>query len=63
MKDNEYYHLVKELADVKDLLAEVLRRLGKLEYSGFIEYGNKYSATNSEKIVKVTLSRDVKDDE
>ena len=63
MKDNDYYHLVKQLAEIKDLLSEVLRRLGKLEYSGYIEYGDKYHVGRSEKLVKVTLNRDTNDDE
>ncbi len=39
MKESkEYYKLLKEFNEVKDLLSEVLRRLGKLEYSDtFIE--------------------------
>ena len=61
MKDNDYYHLVKQLAEVKDLLSEVLRRLGKLEYSGTVHYGNKYHATSSEKQITVSLYRDKKE--
>ena len=61
MKDNDYYHLVKQLAEVKDLLGEVLRRLGKLEYSGFVEFGDKYHIGRSEKHIKVTLQRDKKE--
>ncbi len=31
MKESrEYYHILKQLSEVKDLLGEVLRRLGKL---------------------------------
>ena len=69
MKDNDYYptsvvtnNLVKQLAEVKDLLAEILRRLGKLEYSGVINWGDRYTASTSEKIIKVTLNRETDDD-
>jgi hypothetical protein len=61
MKDNDYFHLVKQLAEVKDLLSEVLRRLGKLEYSGTVQYGNKYHATSSEKQITVSLRRNKKE--
>ena len=50
-------HLVKQLAEVKDLLSEVLRRLGKLEYSGTGQYGDKYHATSSKKQITVSLRR------
>ena len=54
-------HLVTQLAEVKDLLGEVLRRLGKLEYSGTVQYGNKYHATSSEKQITVSLRRKKKE--
>ena len=61
MKDNDYYHLIKQLSEVKDLLGEVLKRLGKLEYSGFVEYGDSYHSSQSKKYIKVTLNRDKKE--
>ena len=36
-RDRDYYTLKKDIEEVKDLLGEVLRRLGNLEYSGKIE--------------------------
>jgi hypothetical protein len=54
-------HLVTQLAEVKDLLGEVLRRLGKLEYSGTVQYGNKYHATSKEKQITVSLRRKKKE--
>ena len=61
MKDNDYYHLVKQLAEVKDLLGEVLRRLGTMEYSGTVQYGDPYHASQAKKYIKVTLNRDKKE--
>ena len=62
MKDNDYFHLVKQLAEVKDLLSEVLRRLGNLEYSGTVQYGDPYHASQTKKYIKVTLNRDTDND-
>jgi hypothetical protein len=60
MKDTDK-HIIKELAEVKDLLAEILRRLGKLEYSGTVQYGDKYHVTSSEKQITVSLRRNKKE--
>ncbi len=58
MKDNEYYHLVKELAEIKDLLGEVLRRMGNMEMSGFVEYGEpNHISDNHKKYIHLNLKR------
>ena len=63
MKDNEYYHLVKELAEIKDLLGEVLRRMGTMEYSGTVRYGkaNRIS-DNHENYLYLDLKRNDKEE-
>ena len=63
MKDNEYYHLVKELAEIKDLLGEVLRRMGKMEMSGFVEYGQaNHISDNHKKYIHLNLKRKEKEE-
>ena len=55
--------IVHELNDIKDLLSEVLRRLGSMEYTGKVSYGDPYHANQSEKRVDVSLKRKRKEDE
>ena len=63
MKDNEYYHLVKELAEIKDLLGEVLRRMGKMEMSGVVEYGQpNHISDNHKKYIHLNLKRKDKEE-
>ncbi len=63
MKDNEYYHLVKELAEIKDLLGEVLRRMGNMEMSGFVEYGQaNHISDNHKKYIHLNLKRKDKEE-
>tara|TARA_Y100000296_G_scaffold10434_1_gene11874 strand:- start:76 stop:351 length:276 start_codon:yes stop_codon:yes gene_type:complete len=62
LHDKEYYRLIKEFNEVKDLLSEVLRRLGKIEYTGEVEFGDPYHIGRSKKQVSVTLRRE-EDDE
>jgi hypothetical protein len=58
----EYYKLLGEINEVKDLLSEVLRRLGKIEMSGTINYGTpNHISDNHHKYVTVKLER--KDDD
>ena len=53
-KDRDYYSLLKEINEVKDLLGEVLRRLGKMEYSGNMTFGDQ-SNNISKKSTFVTM--------
>ena len=63
MKDNEYYHLVKELAEIKDLLGEVLRRMGTMEMSGVVEYGQaNHISDNHKKYIHLNLKRKDKEE-
>ena len=58
MKENEYYHLVKELAEIKDLLGELLRRMGTMEYSGTVKYGKpNHISDNHHKYLHLSLKR------
>ena len=57
MKDTDR-HIINELAEVKDLLAEILRRLGNLEYSGTVQYGDPYHVGKANKHITVSLKRD-----
>ena len=57
-RDRDYYSLKKEIQEVKDLLGEVLRRLGNMEYEGMIEYGTPNHVSDSkEKFLKLNLKR------
>ena len=57
LHDKEYFRLVEELKEIKDLLSEILRRLGKLEYSGEVEFGEPYNVGRSKKHVNVSLRK------
>ena len=61
MKESEYYHLVKELAEIKDLLGELLRRMGTMEYSGTVRYGEpNHISDNHQKYLYLDLKRNEK---
>ena len=61
-RDREYYSLKKEITEVKDLLGEVLRRLGTMEYSGEISYGQaNHISDNHKKYLHLNLKRKEKD--
>tara|TARA_B100000287_G_scaffold423862_1_gene467706 strand:+ start:496 stop:687 length:192 start_codon:yes stop_codon:yes gene_type:complete len=63
MKESEYYHLVKELAEIKDLLGELLRRMGTMEYSGTVRYGEpNHISDNHQKYLHLDLKRNEKSD-
>ena len=36
--DYQYYRIEKRLDELQDLMSEILRRLGKMEMSGTVEY-------------------------
>jgi hypothetical protein len=55
--------IVRDLNDIKDLLSEVLRRLGSMEYTGKVTYGNLFHTNQSEKQVDVSLKRKRKENE
>lgn len=58
MKEREYYDLKGELKEVKDLLGEILRRLGKMEYSGEISYGQaNHISDNHSNYIHLNLKR------
>ena len=57
-RDRDYYSLLKEIKEVKDLLGEVLRRLGSMELSGMVEYGEaNHISDNHSKYVHLNLKR------
>ncbi len=57
-RDRDYYSLLKEIKEVKDLLGEVLRRLGSVELSGTVEYGQaNHISDNHSKYVHLNLKR------
>ena len=60
--EREYYKIIKQISEVKDLLGEVLRRLGKLEYTGELEFGDLHTPNWSKKIVSVSLKRKEEED-
>ena len=55
--------IVRDLNDIKDLLSEVLRRLGSMEYTGEVTYGDPFHVSHSKKQVDVSLKRKRKKDE
>tara|TARA_X000001036_G_scaffold373357_1_gene361225 strand:- start:107 stop:307 length:201 start_codon:yes stop_codon:yes gene_type:complete len=62
-RDRDYYSLKKELKEVKDLLGEVLRRLGTMEYSGTVRYGKaNHISDNHENYLYLDLKRKKKKD-
>ena len=62
-RDRDYYSLLKEIKEVKDLLGEVLRRLGSIEMSGTVEYGEpNHISDNHKKYLHLDLKRKEKDD-
>ena len=62
-RDRDYYALLKEIREVKDLLGEVLRRMGNMEYSGYVKYGQaNHISDNHEKYIHLDLKRKEKDD-
>ena len=58
--DYQYYRIEKRLDEITDLLGEVLRRLGKLEYSGTIKSSDGNSPFGS-KEYRVNMSLEKKD--
>tara|TARA_B100001094_G_scaffold185117_1_gene179366 strand:+ start:341 stop:541 length:201 start_codon:yes stop_codon:yes gene_type:complete len=62
-RDRDYYSLKKELKEVKDLLGEVLRRLGTMEYEGMVRYGTpNHVSDGKEKFLILDLKRKKKKD-
>jgi hypothetical protein len=57
MKENEIFKLKQELREVKDLVQEVLRRFGELEFRGLIKYGQPNNISKQEVSFDVKLSR------
>ena len=62
-RDRDYYSLLKEVREVKDLLGEVLRRLGNIEYHGVVKYGiPNHVSEQHERFVDIRLTRKDKQD-
>ena len=62
-ESREYYRLLGEINEVKDLLSEILRRPGKMEMSGTVEYGQPNHVSDShKKYVHLNLTRKEEDD-
>ena len=56
--DYQYYRIEKRLDEITDLLGEILRRLGKLEYSGTIKSSDGNSPFGSKEYrVNVRLEK------
>ena len=61
--DFQYYRIEKRLDELQDLLSEVLRRLGKLEFKGIVKYGEPNHISNhGKKYVDIELKRKEEDD-
>ncbi len=61
-EDYQYYRIEKRLDDIEELLGEVLRRLGELNYDGQVEFSDPYNVGKSKKTVSVSLIRNKKND-
>jgi hypothetical protein len=57
MKENEIFKLKQEVNEVKDLVQEILRRFGELEFRGLIKYGEPNNISRQEMSFDVKLSR------
>jgi len=56
--DYQYYRIEKRLDEIEDLLSEVLRRLGNMEYKGQIKYGTPNMVSDDHfKYVELSLKR------
>ena len=55
--DYQYYKIEKRLDEIQDLLSEILRRLGKIEYTGEVEYGEPYNVGRSKKHINISLRK------
>ena len=60
MKENEIFKLKQELSEVKDLVQEVLRRFGELEFRGNLTYGEPNNISRHNVSFDVRLSRLIK---
>tara|TARA_B100000073_G_scaffold38255_1_gene28739 strand:- start:568 stop:762 length:195 start_codon:yes stop_codon:yes gene_type:complete len=61
-KNRDFYTLKRELREIKDLLGEVLRRLGKMEYDGIVKYGTpNHVSDNKQKYIHLDLKRKSED--
>ena len=60
MKENEIFKLKQELREVKDLVQEVLRRFGELEFRGNLTYGEPNNISRHNVSFDVKLSRLIK---
>ena len=60
MKDNEIFKLKQELSEVKDLVQEILRRFGELEFRGNLTYGEPNNISRHNVSFDVKLSRLIK---
>ena len=60
VKDNEIFKLKQELSEVKDLVQEILRRFGELEFRGLIKYGQPNNISRHNVSFDVKLSRLIK---
>jgi len=60
MKENEIFKLKQELSEVKDLVQEVLRRFGELEFRGNLTYGEPNNISRHNVSFDVKLSRLIK---
>ena len=59
MRDRGYYELKKEINEVKDLVQEILRRLGKLEFRGNLKYGEANSISQKNVSFDVSMDRTI----
>ena len=60
MKENEIFKLKQELSEVKDLVQEVLRRFGELEFRGNLTYGEPNNISRHNVSFDVKLNRLIK---
>ena len=55
IEEREFFRLVKEVKECKDLLGEVLRRLGRMEYSGNMTVGDSSNNISKKSVFEKAL--------
>jgi hypothetical protein len=55
LHDKEYYRLVKELKEIREIVDDIKKLIVSPKYDGEIEYGDRYQANRLHKLIKLNL--------
>jgi len=61
LHDKEYYRLVKELKEIRKIVDGIKKLIISPKYSGEVEYGDRYHAGRSHKLINLNLRTDEKE--